>query len=215
MFTGLVEEVGVVEALEPREAGSRLRLRASKVTEGLREGDSVCVSGVCLTAVGIRPGGFSADVSPETLQRSSLGGLRAGHLVNLELALQPSSRLGGHIVQGHVDGVGTVLSLDLIGGNNWWLRVEAPPELDRYIVFKGSIAIDGISLTVAAVEDRILSVTIIPHTYENTTLRARRPGDLVNLETDVLAKYVEKMLASLDLPGGSRITEARLREEGW
>jgi len=215
MFTGLVEEVGVVEALEPREAGSRLRLRASKVTEGLREGDSVCVSGVCLTAVGIRPGGFSADVSPETLQRSSLGGLRAGHLVNLELALQPSSRLGGHIVQGHADGVGTVLSLDLIGGNNWWLRVEAPPELDRYIVFKGSIAIDGISLTVAAVEERILSVTIIPHTYENTTLRARRPGDLVNLETDVLAKYVEKMLASLDLPGGSRITEARLREEGW
>jgi riboflavin synthase len=215
MFTGLVEEVGAVESLEPRAAGSRLRLRAPGIAAGLREGDSINVSGVCLTAVDVRPAGFSADVSPETLRRSSLGALRTGQQVNLERALQPSSRLGGHIVQGHVDGVGSVVSLDLLGDNNWWLRVEIPEELDRYLVFKGSIAIDGISLTVAAIENRVVSVTIIPHTYENTTLRTRRSGDTVNLETDILAKYVEKMMANLDLRGSRPITEERLREEGW
>jgi riboflavin synthase len=215
MFTGLIEEVGAVEALEPRPAGSRLRLRAATVTEGLKEGDSVAVSGVCLTAVDIRPGGFSADVSPETLRRSSLGALRTRSPVNLERALRATSRLGGHIVQGHVDGVGVVESLGLIGGGNWWLRIAVPEELDRYFVFKGSVAIDGISLTIAAIEDRVLSVTIIPHTYENTTLRARRPGDAVNLETDVLAKYVEKMLATLDLRAGRGLTAERLRDEGW
>lgn len=215
MFTGLIEEAGTVEAMEPRPAGSRLRLRASVVASDLREGDSVSVSGVCLTAVDVRAGGFSADVAPETLKRSSLGALRAGSLVNLERALRPSSRLGGHIVQGHVDGTGTIESLDRIGGGNWWLRVAVPAELDRYLVFKGSIAIDGISLTVAAIENRVVSVTIIPHTYENTTLRTRRAGDIVNIETDVLAKYVEKMLGALDLRGGRGLTEERLREEGW
>lgn len=214
MFTGLIEEVGMVEALEPRGTGSRLRLRAPLVTGDLGDGDSVSVSGVCLTAVDVRAGGFGADVSPETLRRSSLGALKSGSPVNLERALRPSSRLGGHIVQGHVDGVGIIESLELLGDNNWWLRVSVPAELERYLVFKGSVAIDGISLTVAAVEQRVISVTIIPHTYQNTTLRARRPGDSVNLETDVLAKYVEKMLAALDLRGRG-ITGERLREEGW
>ncbi len=215
MFTGLIEEVGTVESLDPRPAGSRLRVRATHVAADLGEGDSVSVSGVCLTAVDVRAGGFGADVSPETLKRSSLGVLRAGSQVNLERALRPSSRLGGHIVQGHVDGTGTIESLERIGGGNWWLRVAVPEVLDRYLVFKGSISIDGISLTVAAIENRVVSVTIIPHTYENTTLRARRAGDIVNLETDVLAKYVEKMLAALDLRGGRGLTEERLREEGW
>lgn len=215
MFTGLVEEVGKVEAVEPRGTGARLKIHAPLVAEGLREGDSVCVSGVCLTAVAPAAAGFSADAAPETLRRSSLGSLRAGHPVNLERAMQANGRLGGHIVQGHVDGVGRVVSLDLLGDNNWWLRVEIPEELDRYVVFKGSIAIDGISLTIAAIENRVASVTIIPHTYANTALRARKPGDVVNLETDVLAKYVEKMLRSLDLRGSRPVTEERLREEGW
>jgi riboflavin synthase len=214
MFTGLIEETGAVEALEPRGTGSRLRIRAPLVAQDLKEGDSVSVSGVCLTAVDVRAGGFGADVSPETLRRSSLGALRTGSHVNIERALRPSSRMGGHIVQGHVDGVGVIESLELLGDNNWWLRVSVPEDLERYLVFKGSVAIDGISLTVAAVEQRVISVTIIPHTYANTTLRARRAGDSVNIETDVLAKYVEKMLGALDLRG-SRITEQRLREEGW
>lgn len=214
MFTGLIEEVGAVEALEPRGAGSRLRIRAPLVAGDLKEGDSICVSGVCLTAVDVRAGGFGADVSPETLRRSSLGALKAGSPVNLERALRASSRLGGHIVQGHVDGVGVIESFELLGDSNWWLRVSVPEELERYLVFKGSVAIDGISLTVAAVEQRVISATIIPHTYGNTTLRARRAGDSVNIETDVLAKYVEKMLGALDLRGGG-ITERRLREEGW
>jgi riboflavin synthase len=214
VFTGIIEEVGTVEGLEPRAAGSRLRVRAPLVASGLGEGDSICVNGVCLTAVDLRAGSFGADVSPETLSRSDLGQLRHGSLVNLERALQASSRLGGHIVQGHVDGVGEVVSLDPLGDDNWWLQVRVPAELDRYLVFKGSIAIDGISLTVARVEGGIVSVTIIPHTYANTNLREKKPGDRVNLETDVLAKYVEKMLSHLDVkPRG--LTLERLREEGY
>ena len=214
MFTGIVEELGRIESLEPRDAGSRLRVRASVVAADLREGDSVNVNGVCLTAIQPGAGGFAADVSPETLRRSSLGALKPNALVNLERAMQPTSRLGGHIVQGHVDGVGEIESLELIGGQNWWLRVRVPEELDRYLVFKGSIAIDGISLTVAKVENGIVSVTIIPHTYEHTNLRERRAGDPVNLESDVIAKYVEKMLSSIEARP-KKITLERLQEEGW
>lgn len=214
MFTGIIEEVGVVEALEPRAAGSRLRVRAPLVSSDTHEGDSISINGVCLTAVGLRAGGFGADVSPETLSRSDLGRLRPGSLVNLERALKASSRLGGHIVQGHVDGVGEIVSLNPLGDDNWWLEVRVPEELDRYLVFKGSIAIDGISLTVARVEGGVVSVTVIPHTYHNTNLRAKKPGDRVNLETDVLAKYVEKMLSNLDVKARG-LTLERLREEGY
>lgn len=214
MFTGIIEELGRLEAMEPRAAGSRLRIAARAIMSDLKEGDSISVNGVCLTAVDVKPGGFSADASPETLQRSTLGALRSGTPVNLERALQASSRLGGHIVQGHVDGLGRVVSLDLLGDNNWWLKLQAPPELDRYIVFKGSIAIDGISLTIAALEDGVLSVTIIPHTYENTNLRGKRPGDSVNLETDVLARYVEKMLGTLDIRQ-DRLTVDKLQQQGY
>ena len=164
MFTGIIEEVGTLDAIEPRAAGSRLRLRGALITSDLHDGDSICVNGVCLTAVERKGDTFGADVSPETLRRSSLAGLKTGSPVNLERALQPTSRLGGHIVQGHVDGVGSVASMDLLGDNNWWLKIKVPAELDRYLVFKGSIAIDGISLTVAAVEGDLVSVTIIPTT---------------------------------------------------
>lgn len=214
MFTGIVEELGTLVALEPRAAGSRLRLHGALISSDLRDGDSICVNGVCLTAVERKGATFGADVSPETLRRSSLSSLKAGSAVNLERALQPTSRLGGHIVQGHVDGVGSVVSLDLLGDNNWWLKIRVPPELDRYLVFKGSIAIDGISLTIASVSGDVVSVSVIPHTYENTNLRTKKPGDVVNLETDVLAKYVEKMLSVLDVKR-PRLTVEGLLEQGY
>lgn len=195
MFTGIIEEVGRVESLETRPAGARLRVNCSAVLGDAFEGSSIAVNGVCLTALGIDRAGFSADLAPETLSRTNLGDLPPGSLVNLERPLLAAAgRLSGHVVQGHVDGTGTLESLDSLGGENWWLRVRIPAALDRYIVQKGSVCLDGISLTVAGIEDGLLAVTIIPHTYERTNLRARRPGDRINIETDILAKYVEKML---------------------
>lgn len=216
MFTGIIEEVGTLDALEPRGAGSRLRVRAPLVVSDCAEGDSICVNGVCLTAVDVRRETFCADASPETLRRSSLGGLRAGAPLNLERALKPDSRLGGHIVQGHVDATGELISLELLGDNNWWLQLRIPAEIDRYVVFKGSIAIEGISLTVAAIEDGVVSVTIIPHTYAHTNLPSKKPGDRLNLETDILAKYVEKLLGGKAAGASSQgLDLSRLREEGY
>ena len=200
MFTGIIEELGNVERLEPRAAGSRLSIRCEKVLSDSREGASIAVNGVCLTAVDLRANEFSADLAPETLKRTNLGALKPGSIVNLERPMQPSGRLSGHMVQGHVDGVGEFVSFDPLGDENWWLKVRVPRELDRYIVWKGSICIDGISLTVASLESEILGVTIIPHTFQNTTLREYRNGSLVNLECDVIAKYVEKMLGNIVKP---------------
>ncbi|MGH9632636.1 MAG: riboflavin synthase [Bryobacteraceae bacterium] len=199
MFTGIIEEVGRVEAVETASPEARLRVACDMVLSDATLGCSIAVSGVCLTAVDIRSGSFTADLAPETLRATSLGDLRPGALVNLERPLLATGRLGGHVVQGHVDGAGEFLSLELLGGGNWWLRLRVPEELDRYIVYKGSLAIDGISLTVAAIEDRIVSVTIIPHTYQNTALRDHQPGDRVNLECDIFAKYLEKMLGESGL----------------
>ncbi|HYO82748.1 MAG TPA: riboflavin synthase [Bryobacteraceae bacterium] len=195
MFTGIVEELGVVAQVEQRGAGARLRIESSTVVGDAEEGSSIAVNGVCLTAVDLRAGSFAADLAPETLARTNLGALRQGSIVNLERPLLATGRLSGHVVQGHVDGTGEFVGLEDIGEGNWWLRIRIPDDLDRYVVYKGSLAIDGISLTVADIKDRVVSVTIIPHTYEMTTLRGYRPGDRVNLECDVLAKYVEKMLA--------------------
>ncbi len=208
MFTGIIEELGTVEAPPPR-----LRVRCSTVLADSSEGASIAVNGVCLTALDLRPDSFAADVAPETLRRSNLGALRAGSRVNLERPLSPTGRLSGHIVQGHVDGTGEFLSLDSLGAENWWLRLRVPGDLDPYLVYKGSVAIDGISLTIAALEGDVLSVTIIPHTYRNTTLGGYRPGALVNLECDVLAKHVAKLLAKLDTKSG--LTVDKLREQGY
>jgi len=208
MFTGIIEELGTVAA-----AGARLSVRCSTVMSDLTEGASVAVNGVCLTAVGLRPDGFSADLAPETLRRSNLGDLRAGSRVNLERPLLPTSRLSGHIVQGHVDGTGELLGLDTLGEDNWWLRIRVPSELDPFLVFKGSIAIDGISLTIAALEADVLSATIIPHTYRNTTLGGYRAGARVNLECDVIAKHVEKLLRKIEVKEG--LTVEALREQGY
>jgi riboflavin synthase len=209
MFTGIIEELGTVEAL----AGGRLRVRCAAVRSDLTEGASIAVNGVCLTAVDLRPDGFSADLAPETLRRSNLGALRAGSRVNLERPLAANGRLNGHIVQGHVDGTGEFLALEALGEDNWWLRIRVPAELDPFLVFKGSIAIDGISLTIAALEADVLSVTIIPHTYKNTTLGGYRPGARVNLECDVLAKHVAKLLTKMDVKAG--LSEEKLRENGY
>ena len=187
MFTGLVADKGTVEAREQRAEGVRLRVRTGLAAD-LSPGDSVAVNGVCLTAVDASASGFEADVVAETLRRSSLG---EGDEVNLELPLRASDRLGGHVVQGHVDGTGSVESL----GPDGTLRIEAGPELLRYVVEKGSIAVDGVSLTVAEVDDEGFSAALIPETLERTTLGAAAPGRTVNLEVDVLAKYVEKLAA--------------------
>ena len=213
MFTGIVEELGKVEALEVRSAGARLKVGCRTVLGDLTQGASIAVNGVCLTAVDIRPASFSADLAPETLRRSNLGDLRAGSPINLERPLAPTGRLSGHIVQGHVDGTGEFLSLDSLGDENWWLKVRVPPDLDPFLVFKGSIAIDGISLTIAALEADVLSLTIIPHTYRNTTLGSYRPGARVNLECDVIAKHVAKLVRGLDLKPG--LTIDKLRDQGY
>jgi len=213
MFTGIIEELGTVEAVQPKAAGARLRVRCATVMSDTAEGASIAVNGVCLTAVDPRSDGFSADLAPETLRRSNLGDLRPGSRVNLERPLSPTGRLSGHIVQGHVDGTGEFVSLEGLGDENWWLRIRIPAELDPFLVFKGSIAIDGISLTIAAIEGDLLSVTIIPHTYRSTTLAGYRAGSRLNLECDILAKHVEKLLRKLDTR--SPLTLEKLRENGY
>ncbi|MBI3694688.1 MAG: riboflavin synthase [Acidobacteria bacterium] len=210
MFSGIIEELGTVES-----AGVRLAIRAREVLSDLAPGASIAVNGVCLTAVGIQDSVFSADLSPETLERTNLGDLKPRDRVNLERPLAPTGRLSGHIVQGHVDGTGVLVSLDALRDGNWWLKVCVPTELQRYLVFKGSIAIDGISLTIASLEGDELGVAIIPHTYAQTTLSTHRPGDRVNLECDMIAKHVEKLLQAMDLEPKSRLTMERLREEGF
>src|SRR5689334_10859406 len=210
MFTGIIEELGTVATRETRPTGARLAIRCATVLDDIKEGASIAVNGVCLTALDPRADGFSADVAPETLNRTNLGALRAGARVNLERPLSPAGRLSGHIVQGHVDGTGEFLSLDALGEDNWWLRIRVPAELDPFLVFKGSIAIDGISLTIAALEGDVLSVTIIPHTYRNTTLAGYLAGSRVNLECDILAKHVEKLMRKLEMKGG--LTVEKLRE---
>jgi riboflavin synthase len=195
MFTGIIEELGTVASFELRKAGARLRVGCSSVLSDLTEGASIAVNGVCLTAVDIADDSFAADLAPETLERSNLGGLAPSARVNLERPVTPATRLSGHIVQGHVDGTGEVQALDDLGDGNWWLKVLAPPALDRYLVHKGSIALDGISLTIATLDPGpLVGVTIIPLTFQHTTLRSARLGTRVNVEVDVLAKHVEKLL---------------------
>ena len=193
MFTGIIEEVGQIAAIEDTGEFRTLRVKAGAILEGVTKGASIAVNGVCLTVRTFEGGSFTADLSRETLDRTSLDALRPGTTVNLERPMRADGRFGGHIVQGHVDGVGRILSFAR-DGDNWNLQVEFPEKAARYIVEKGSIAIDGISLTVAALRPPVLGVAIIPHTFENTNLRHARAGDTVNLEFDVIAKYVERML---------------------
>jgi riboflavin synthase len=192
MFTGLVQGVGRVAALRRTEAGARVTIETSLVDE-LRAGDSIAVNGICLSAAALENGSFAADAMNETLSRSSLGDLEPGSEVNLELPLRAGDRLGGHMVQGHVDGVGRVLSVTEDGFARR-VQIEAPAEVLRYVIEKGSIAVDGVSLTVAALNSRSFTVSLIPETLKRTNLGQAGPGDRVNLEVDVLAKYVEKLM---------------------
>ncbi len=193
MFTGIVAEVGTVEAVEPAAGGSRLRIAAPRTAVGLQIGDSVSINGVCLTAVAVSAEGFAVQAVPETLARTNLGAVGAGDGVDLERPVRVDGRLDGHIVQGHVDGVGTVAAITPEGESRR-VRVTTPPELLRYVVEKGSMTVDGVSLTVTAVDEEAFEVVLIPHTLEVTVLGERRLGDAVNLEVDVLAKYVERLL---------------------
>ena len=195
MFTGIIEELGKVRAVETRGENARIVIDATAVTQGTNNGDSIAVNGVCLTALDVHADSFAADVSRETLVRSTLGSLVPGTAVNLERAVTPATRLGGHIVQGHVDGRGEFVSVEDLG-ESWTLRFSYPRELGRYLVFKGSIAAEGISLTIAALTENYFEVAIIPKTWQVTNLSQLKPGDLVNLEVDVIAKYVERLLAA-------------------
>ncbi|HXY16310.1 MAG TPA: riboflavin synthase [Terriglobales bacterium] len=214
MFTGIIEEVGRVERIAHEGENRRLTVSSSQLIRELKKGDSIAVSGVCLTAVDITPASVGFDLAEETWNRTSFSRIHEGALVNLELPMRADGRFGGHIVQGHVDGTGKFLALEPISGtDNYWLRIEIPPDLARYVIFKGSLSIEGISLTVAGIEGSKVTVAIIPHTVEMTNLSSLKRGDPVNLEVDVIAKYVEKMLQGDS--AGSSITVERLVEAGF
>ncbi len=193
MFTGLVEEVGTVVSIVENGGNHRITIKAPESAKELKEGNSVAVSGVCLTAVDIKPESFCADLAKETWMRTSFSRMTEGAEVNLELPLKVDARMGGHIVQGHVDGTGRLVGLEPIANaDDFWLIIDIPEDLDKYLVFKGSIAVEGISLTVAKLEGPRLTIAIIPHTIKMTNLKSLKPGDPVNIETDIVAKYLEK-----------------------
>lgn len=197
MFTGIIEELGEVAAIDINGQSRRLTVASSSLVKELKQGDSISVSGVCLTAVEISQSWFSCDLAQETWLRTSFSRLKPNAQVNLELPMRANGRFDGHVVQGHVDGVGTVISFEKVAdGSDYVLQITLPSELTRYVVAKGSLAIEGISLTVAAIDGTTATVAIIPHTAEVTNLRSLKPGDPVNLEVDVIAKYVEKMIGA-------------------
>ena len=216
MFTGIVEEVGAIKNIKRGQHSAVLTIHAKTVLEETRIGDSIAVNGICLTVTRLFPDGFSADVMHETLNRSSLAGLTAGSVVNLERAMPANGRFGGHIVAGHVDGVGHIANIRK-DDTAVWYTVLAGPEILRYVVEKGSITIDGISLTVAAITEHDFTVSLIPHTRQVTNLGSKKPGSPINIETDVLGKYVEKMLSASPAPGAASggLTRTFLMENGF
>jgi riboflavin synthase len=208
MFTGIIEEVGKVVKIEQRGENRRITVEAANAPKELGTGHSIAVSGVCLTALDIKPKSFCADLAPETWSRTSFSRIHQGALVNLELPMKADGRFGGHVVQGHVDGVGKLIALERIGDSeNWWLHIEIPRDVEKYTVFKGSISIEGISLTVAKLEKDRCTIAIIPHTVEMTNLKSLKPGDPVNLEADLIAKYVEKMMTAPASPNSITVEE--------
>ena len=215
MFTGIIEEMGKVQKISLAGNSGQIEVQAHRVLAGTRIGDSIAVNGVCLTVTAIRPDGFTADIMAETYRRSNLGQRKAGDLVNLERAMEAGRRFGGHIMSGHIDGTGVIQSCRR-EENAVWVTIQTKPEILRLIVEKGSVGIDGISLTVAAVGDTDFQVSVIPHTGEETTLLKKRQGDLVNLENDIVGKYVEKLLrpGKSDEAAESGITMDFLREYG-
>jgi riboflavin synthase len=227
MFTGITEQVGQIESLEHGQDGGRLRISFrgtatpgsapesdSEIAVSTKLGDSISVNGCCLTVVEFNADHFSADLSGETLRRTNFGEKKPGQVVNLERPLAAGARLGGHFMQGHVDGIGRVTRL-VPEGENWWLSVRVPQELRRYVAEKGSIALDGISLTVARWHEGIADIAIIPFTYQHTNVRSMSVNDAINIETDILAKYVESLLHNEKSPAASHLTVKHLVEEGF
>jgi riboflavin synthase len=214
MFTGIIEEVGTITGVRQKGENRRITIEADHAPRELGKGHSIAVSGVCLTALDIKPRSFSADLAPETWARTSFSRIHEGARVNLELPMKADGRFGGHVVQGHVDGIGKLLAFERIADSgNWWLHIEIPPEVEKYTVFKGSISIEGISLTVARLEAQRCTIAIIPHTVEMTNLGSLQAGDPVNLEADLIAKYVEKMMRPEAQP--NTITLERLVAQGF
>ncbi len=215
MFTGIVEEMGRIRHISLNGRSGQISVRAKKVLEGTKIGDSIAVNGVCLTVTSLQPDGFTADIMAETYRRSNLGQGKPGEYVNLERAMEAGERFGGHIMSGHIDGVGVIQAYRR-EENAVWVTIETSPEILRLIVEKGSIGIDGISLTVVKVEDTEFQVSVIPHTGEETTLLKKDTGDQVNLENDIIGKYVEKLLGigSVEESGGSGLTMDFLKEYG-
>jgi riboflavin synthase len=208
MFTGIIEEVGRIAAIKVKGEQRRITVAAPKLARELKQGDSVSVSGVCLTAIELSGNSFSADLAQETWKRTSFSRLKPEALVNLELPMRANGRFDGHIVQGHVDGTGSVISFEAVtDGNDYRLKISVPSELTRYIVEKGSLTIEGISLTVAAIVGNHVEIAIIPHTAQMTNLQSLAPGDPVNLEIDVIAKYVEKMMATRRAEGSLTVEQ--------
>ncbi len=216
MFSGIIEAAGKIQSIRSGSSGARIAVDAGSLLEGVKIGDSIAVNGACLTVVAFEGGVFEADVSPETLRLTNLGALQTGDPVNLELALALGDRLGGHLVTGHIDGLGRIKSRRP-DGESIWLTIEAPPEVMRYVVHKGSVAVDGISLTVAACDETAFSIAIIPHTSDQTTLTGKQDGAPVNLEADLIGKYVEKLVSPHVAGGGEPdgISLGTLKEHGY
>jgi riboflavin synthase len=217
MFTGITEQVAKIESLDRDKDGARLRVSltgAARIAAEIRAGDSISVNGCCLTIVRFDANSFAADLSGETLRRTSFGEMKPGQVVNLERPLEAGARLGGHFVQGHVDGVGRITRL-VPEGDSWWLSIRVPEDLRRYVAEKGSMAIDGISLTVARWQDGVADIAIIPFTHAHTNVHAMTVNDAVNLETDILAKYVESLLDTKKSPASSHLKISDLKEQGF
>jgi riboflavin synthase len=214
MFTGLVEEVGTVISIVEKGGNHRITVKAPQSAKELKQGNSIAVSGVCLTALDITPDTFCADLAKETWTRTSFSRITEGAQINLELPLKVDARMGGHIVQGHVDGTGRLIGLEPIpNADDFWMHIEIPEDLEKYVVFKGSISIEGISLTVASLEGTRMTIAIIPHTIKMTNLNSLKPSDPVNIETDIVAKYLEKWTRRDDKTGA--LTIERLVAQGF
>jgi len=214
MFTGIIQEIGKIGSIKSISGGSRIKINCSKILDEISVQDSVCVNGVCLTAIKSDADGFWVDAVGATLDKTTIANLKLSSSVNLELAMKLNDRFGGHLVQGHVNGIGTIEEITKLG-ENYWLNILVPGSLEKYLIEEGSIAIDGISLTIAKLDGSNVGVSIIPHTWSNTNLKGKKVGEQINIETDVLAKYIEKLINKDDSVQNTKLTENRLKELGY
>jgi len=214
MFTGIIEEIGTIEKVSPISGGMRLTIRAKEIIEDIAVNDSICIDGVCLTATRVNHNSFQVDAVGATLDKSTFNRIKADALVNLERSVRLSDRLGGHLVQGHVNGIGTISEIKKLG-ENYLVKIIIPEELERYLIKEGSIAINGISLTIADLNSNEISISVIPHTWQNTNLKDKKVNEKVNVEIDILAKYVEKLLTKRNDNSDKNITEGWLKELGY